>query len=100
MEKPINSAVLRLIARVRDPSNTCGSFLGFAPFNIFAMMAANVDGQAIAEYKQAPFALDRHYGLKTDRWETQDPEGVYVRVQNKGLPVLYQRDALYILDVE
>ena len=71
----------------------------FIPNDKFAMIASTVEGQGIAEYKQAPFALDRHYGIKTDTNETWDPEGIYIRVQDKGLPVLYQRDAMYILDV-
>lgn len=71
----------------------------FIPNDKFLMMSPSVDGQSIAEYKQAPFGLDRHYGQKTDRHEEWDPEGVWVRVQDKGLPVLYNRDAIYVLDV-
>ena len=65
----------------------------------FTLFASKVDGQPIAEYKKAPFGLDRHYGIKTDTHEEWDPEGVWIRVQNKGLPVLYQRDAIYNLTV-
>lgn len=71
----------------------------FIPDTTFAMMASMVEGQKIAEYKRAPFALDRHYGTKVDRHEEWDPEGVWIRVQDKGLPILYQRDAVYILTV-
>jgi len=71
----------------------------FAPSDKFLMMASRVEGQQIAEYKQAPFGKGRHYGQYTDSEDTWDPEGVYIRVQDKGLPVLYQRDGMYILDV-
>ena len=71
----------------------------FIPETAFAMFASSVDGQAIAEYKRAPFSLDRHYGTKVDRHEDWDPEGIWIRVQDKGLPILYQRDAMYVLTV-
>jgi hypothetical protein len=71
----------------------------FIPNDKFVMFASAVDGQKIAEYAQAPFGIGRNYGLYADRKDEWDPEGVWVRVQNKGLPILYQRDAVYILDV-
>lgn len=72
----------------------------FIPDGKFVMFCSKIDGQPIAEYKKAPFGLGRHYGTYTDRDENWDPEGVFIRVQDKGLPVLYHRDAVYILDVE
>lgn len=72
----------------------------FAPSDKFLMFASRVENQSIAEYKRAPFGLGRNYGQYTDRHETWDPDGVFIRVQDKGLPVLFQRDAMYILDVE
>jgi len=71
----------------------------YLPDDKFLMFASQVDGQPIAEYKAAPFGLNRNWGQDTDRWEVKDPDGVFIRVQDKGLPVLYQRDAMYILDV-
>ena len=71
----------------------------FVPDTKFAMFASNVDMQKIAEYKQAPYGLNRNYGITTDKHEEWDPEGVYIRVQDKGLPILYQRDAMYVLTV-
>jgi len=71
----------------------------FIPDDKFVMIATNVDAQPIAEYKEAPFGLGRHYGQYTDKHEEWDPEGVYIRVQDKGIPILYNRDAMYILDV-
>lgn len=72
----------------------------FIPDDKFVMMATKVDNQPIAEYKEAPFGLGRHYGQYTDKNEEWDPEGIYIRVQDKGLPILYNRDAMYILDVK
>lgn len=71
----------------------------FIPNDKFVMFAKAVDGQKIAEFIPAPFGVDRHWNMKTSQWEETDPDGVYIRVENKGLPVLYQPDALYILDV-
>ncbi len=72
---------------------------GFAPDNKFCLFAPRVEGMPIAELKQAPFGKDRFYGVKADTNDTFDPEGTAVRVQSKGLPVLYQRDATYVLTV-
>jgi len=72
---------------------------GFIKDDQFVMMASTVENRPIAEYMRAPFGLNRQYGMKADQHEVWDPEGVYIRVQDKGLPVLYQRDAVYILDV-
>ena len=77
----------------------CYMIKGFIPDETFVMFAATVEGQPIAEFKRAPFALDRHYGIKMDQNEEWDPEVVWIRCQNKGLPVLYQRDAMYVIDV-
>jgi hypothetical protein len=71
----------------------------FIPSNKFSMFASNVEGQSIAEYIAAPYGLGRTYGMQTDRHDTWDPDGVFLRVQDKGLPVLYQRDAVYNLTV-
>lgn len=69
------------------------------PEDKFVMISSTVDGKPIAKYHEAPFGLGRHWGLYTDTKEEWDPEGVYIRVQDKGLPVLYQRDAVYVIDV-
>ncbi len=54
---------------------------------------------SVSRYIEAPFGLGRSYGMQTDSHETWDPDGVYIRVQDKGLPVLYNRDAIYSLTV-
>lgn len=71
----------------------------FVPTNKFCMFASTVEGEKIAEYMNAPFGLDRSYGMKVDQDEEWDPEGLWVRTQNKGLPVLYNRDAVYVMTV-
>jgi hypothetical protein len=71
----------------------------FLPSNKFIMFAPRVEGKSIAEYMNAPYGLNRSYGMQVDRHETWDPDGVFLRVQDKGLPVLYQRDAIYNLTV-
>lgn len=71
----------------------------FLPTTKFTMFASSVEGQKVAEFGNAPFDLDRHFGMKIDKHEEWDPDGVYVRAQNKGLPVLYFEDAVYQLTV-
>ena len=65
----------------------------------FVMMASSVEGMKIAEYKTAPYGVPRKYGLSTDRNDKWDPEVVQIRVQDKGLPILYHTDAIYQLTV-
>jgi len=71
----------------------------FIPTNKFVMWADNVDGEPIAEFMKAPHELDRRWGQQVDRWEKRDPDGIFVRVEDKGLPVLYHEDAVYQLTV-
>lgn len=72
----------------------------YVPDDHVVFLARSVDDGPVAEYMAAPYGNDRIWGLNVDRWDTKDPEGVYVRVQDKGLPVLYHRDAVYILKVK
>jgi hypothetical protein len=71
----------------------------FLPIDKFIMFASSVEGNKIAGYFNAPFGLNRSYGLYVDTHEEWDPEVMWIRVQNKGLPVLYNRDALYVMTV-
>ena len=72
----------------------------FIPTTKFTMWADSVDGEPIAEYRAAPHMLDRKWGQQVDRWERKDPDGVFVRVSDKGLPVLFHEDAVYQLTVK
>ena len=71
----------------------------YLPNDKFVMFTNKVDNQDIARYYQAPYGLNRKWGISVDKKEEWDPEGVWVRVQDKGLPVLLHRDAVYTIDV-
>ena len=71
----------------------------FIPTDKFTMWADNVDGEPIAEIMKSPHELTRKWGQQIDRWPTMDPDGIYLRVEDKGLPVLYHEDAVYQLTV-
>ena len=71
----------------------------FLPKTKFCMFASTVEGQKIAKFMQAPFGLQRLYGLQVDSHDEWDPDVTWIRVQNKGLPVLLNRDAIYVLTV-
>lgn len=71
----------------------------FIPTDKFIMWANSVDGEPIAEVMKAPHELARKWGQQIDRWEKRDPDGIFVRVEDKGLPVLYHEDAVYQLTV-
>jgi len=71
----------------------------FIPTDKFVMWASSVDGEKIAEFMRAPHELSRKWGQQMDRWNVQDPDGMFLRVEDKGLPVLYHEDAVYQLTV-
>lgn len=71
----------------------------FVPTDKFIMWADSVDGEPVAEYMAAPHMLSRKWGQQADRKERWEPDGVTVRVSDKGLPVLYHEDAVYQLTV-
>lgn len=71
----------------------------YVPDTKFILFADTMEGEKIAEFMNAPFGNDRHWGMYTDNHEEWDPEGIWIRVQNKGLPVLYHPDAIYQMTV-
>lgn len=71
----------------------------FLPTNMVCMFASKIDGQKTAEFALAPFSLNRHWGVYVDTKDVWDPDGTYVRCQNKGLPILYFEDAIFTLQV-
>jgi hypothetical protein len=71
----------------------------YVPDDYVIFIARNVDDGPIAEYMMAPYGNERVWGMKIDSWPEIEPDGYFVRVQDKGLPVLYHRDAVYILKV-
>ena len=71
----------------------------FVPEDKFILFCSNVEGERIAKFMNAPFGLGRHWGVSAKSWTTEDPEVYWIMVENKGLPVLYHRDAIYNLTV-
>jgi hypothetical protein len=71
----------------------------FIPDNVFFMFADNAEGEPIAEFMEAPHVLCRNWGTFADTKDQWDPEGVYLRIQDKGLPCLYHPDCTYRLTV-
>lgn len=71
----------------------------YIPDDYVVFLARSVDDGPVCEYMAAPYGNERIWGLNVDSWPTREPDGVYVRIQDKGLPVLYHRDAVYILKV-
>ena len=64
------------------------------------MSSKSGDNQPVAEFMQAPYGVDRRWGLYADTKNLWDPEGIILRVQNKGLPVYYHPDTVVILSVK
>lgn len=60
----------------------------------------NGDGTPIGEFMESPFGTPARYGFYADVNDEWDPEGLWLRVQNKGLPVIYNPDTIYIYTVK
>ena len=75
-------------------------FRPFIPDDYVVFFAEKVQGQAIAEVIEAPYGIPARYGMYPDIWDRKDPEGIWLRVQDKCLPVLYTTGAVYILKVK
>ncbi len=71
----------------------------FIPNDKIIAFSRTVDDEKIAEFMNAPFGNERNFGMYADSREEWDPEGIWMRVQNKGLPVLYHPDCVYTLNV-
>jgi hypothetical protein len=93
----VSSAPTASFKAIEDKVTMQKKFMGTSAF---VMMASSVEGNKVAEYFGAPFGLNRTWGMQVDTHEEWDPDVMWVRVQNKGLPVLYNRDAVYILTVK
>lgn len=66
----------------------------------FMMFTTTVEGQKIAEFMEAPYGLDRRWGKYADTKEEWDPDGLWLRVQDKGLPVLYNPETIVTMKVK
>ena len=74
----------------------------FLPTDKFIMFASQLEGQKIAEMAFSPFGISgskRQHGKQLDSWPVRDPAGVFILCENRGLPVLYNEDCIYILTV-
>jgi hypothetical protein len=90
-------------------ASTTGSYLAsqdrivmrkkYVPDTKFVMFNDMMQGEKIAEFMYAPYGNNRHWNMFTDQKEEWDPEGIWIRAQNKGLPVLYHPDAIYQMTV-
>jgi hypothetical protein len=67
----------------------------FIPDNVFFMFSDSQNGTKVAEFMEAPYGTSRRWGFYADTKDEWDPEGVWLRVQDKGLPVLYYPDTTY-----
>ncbi len=71
----------------------------FASPDEFLFFSRTIDNEPIGEFMEAPFGNEGTYGAYLDTKEEWDPDGVWLRVQNKGLPVLYWPNAIMRLRV-
>jgi hypothetical protein len=65
----------------------------------FMFNTTDGNGQKIAEFMKAPFMVERVWGMYADTKLEWDPDGIWLRIQNKGLPVLYAPDTSLVLTV-
>ncbi|MFP4448497.1 MAG: major capsid protein [Bacteroidota bacterium] len=71
----------------------------FASEDKLMFFSKSVEGETIAEFMEAPFGLNRNWGMFGDSKPEWDPDGVWLRIQNKGLPVMYWPNAVMTLKV-
>ncbi len=71
----------------------------FAKEDEIMFFSKEIEGQTIAEFMEAPFGLNRNWGMYGDTKEEWDPDGLWIRIQNKGLPVMYWPNAIMRLKV-
>jgi len=72
-------------------------FIADKDFLMFSKTSA--DGDDIAEILEAPYGLGRRWGTYVDSKDEWDPEGTWLRVQDKCLPVIYHPDCSVKLTV-
>lgn len=71
----------------------------FIADNSFTMFTTTAEGVKVAEFLAAPYGITRRWGLFVDNKFEWDPDGVWIRVQDKGLPVLFNPDTTYSMVV-
>lgn len=71
----------------------------FLQDNKFFMFATQQEGDVVAEFMEAPYGNSRRWGKFADTKDEWDPEGIWLRIQDKGLPVLYHPDTTFTYTV-
>lgn len=71
----------------------------FIPEKSFMMFNTMSEGSKVAKIMEAPYGVERRYGKFADSKLEWDPDGVWVRVQDKCLPVLYNPETIVTLTV-
>ena len=77
--------------------------LALIPFpvdELFTKHLPSFDAVVLQDFDAAPYGLNRVWGQNTDRHDEWDPDVTWIRVQDKGLPILKNRDAMYVLTVQ
>lgn len=72
-------------------------FIDDNTFLLFSTKSA--DGDNIGEFMEAPYGVGRRWGNYADTKDEWDPEGLWLRIQGKGLPVLYHPDTIVRIKV-
>lgn len=72
----------------------------FVPEDTFFLYSPTFEGMPIGEVLNAPFGNERNWGRYIDTKDEWDPDGIFVRVQDKALPVLYHPTTTYTIVVK
>ncbi len=108
-EDEVITAVDPIASTVTVAAQPTGTFVGgrdkvvmrkkFIQDNEILLFSDNAQGERIAEFMEAPYGTDRRWGFYADTKGEWDPEGIWLRVQDKGLPVMYHPDTTFKLTV-
>ena len=62
-------------------------------------LPTSFEGNPLGFFGLAPFGIPARYGMYPDSFDIKDPDGLYIRVQNKGLPIVQSPQAIFTLVV-
>lgn len=68
--------------------------------DVFHFGSWTKDGQTVCELAESPFGLKGKYGKFIDRHEEWDPDGIWVRAQDKAFPIIYHPELIMTLTVQ
>lgn len=71
----------------------------FIADNKILMFTPMLEGMPIAEIMEAPHGVDRRWGMTSKTWDDNDPEGTWLKIEDKCFPVLYRPEAVSVLTV-